>query len=194
MSRLPRTSVGRRLSWISSGQSVSLFQLFFFLSTSVGQQINPSDSVLTLFPSREEQMVEAGSNVTITWIGLIKPDHSWITNQSITWEIPDNIKKVRIIRSSELYRKWQLLCSLFQDINGRLRLHSDRNGTHITSSLTLINTAPEDTGYFKSSIRMDIDRVHFSSTPKFTQYVYVYSWFFFLILLIVSKATETGKQ
>jgi hypothetical protein len=139
-------------------------------------------------------MVEAGSNVTITWIGLIKPDHSWITNQSITWEIPDNIKKVRIIRSSELYRKWQLLCSLFQDINGRLRLHSDRNGTHITSSLTLINTAPEATGYFKSSIRLDIDRVHFSSTPKFAQYVYVYSWFFSLILLIVSKATETGKQ
>ncbi len=84
MSRSRRTcvsSLGKSLPHLpSSWQTVWLFQLFFFLSTLIVQ--SEQQFKLTLFPSGDEQVVEAGITVTVTCIltdYLILPELSNVT-------------------------------------------------------------------------------------------------------------------
>jgi hypothetical protein len=58
------------------------------------------------------------------------------------------------------------------DLDNRLRKTFGRNETHMTSTLSLANTRPKDTGYFGCR-----GPLGFSNTHTVKQYVYVFSWF-----------------
>jgi hypothetical protein len=74
------------------GQTVLWFQLVFFLSTRIGLS---EQAYLTAVPSGKEQVIKAGSNLTITCAlntaGSYAPQLKWV--------VPDNSKTVGIIRT-----------------------------------------------------------------------------------------------
>ena len=94
MSRSRRTcvsSLGKSLPQLNSGQTVWLFQLLFFLSTLIVQ--SEQQFKLTLVPSGDEQVVEAGSTVTVTCVladYLILPGLS-----NVTWTA-ENRRKIQV--------------------------------------------------------------------------------------------------
>lgn len=96
MSMARRASVpilGQRLLMSSSGRTVLLFKLFFFLSTLIvqsEQQVN-----LTMIPSGTEQVIEAGSTLSITCVSNRSPV---IDNNRFSWTVPKNgITKLEVI-------------------------------------------------------------------------------------------------
>jgi anaerobic C4-dicarboxylate transporter len=79
------------LPQLNSGQTVWLFQLLFFLSTLIVQ--SEQQFKLTLVPSGDEQVVEAGSTVTVTCVladYLILPGLS-----NVTWTA-ENRRKIQV--------------------------------------------------------------------------------------------------
>lgn len=86
-----------------SGRTVLWFELVFFLSTRIGRS---EQAYLTAVPSGKEQVIEAGSNLTITCALNTAGSYA----PQLRWEVPDNSKKVGIIRTDmKLFWKKQSL-------------------------------------------------------------------------------------
>ncbi|XP_046463668.1 uncharacterized protein LOC124209635 [Daphnia pulex] len=122
---------------------------FFYFVRSYAQRIR-------LLPDVAEQVIDAGSNITLICIFEDLKFYSKISAVApLSWELPDYIVK---------YPEESFVAN-------RLVKTFDTNETHKISSLTLAQATTKDTGYFGCTGRLL--RVY-DETLETKQYVYVY--------------------
>ncbi|EFX73005.1 hypothetical protein DAPPUDRAFT_110251 [Daphnia pulex] len=108
---------------------------------------------IKMIPDVTQQVIQSGSNMTLTCIADTYLDRAGISR--ISWQLPDNIVKY----------------PTSADVDNRVYKTYGRNDSKVSSTLTLTNARPKETGYFGCAFSGG----DYRNVLNIQQYVYVKS-------------------
>ncbi|XP_046456952.1 uncharacterized protein LOC124204012 isoform X3 [Daphnia pulex] len=123
---------------------LALFYFLFAIQTECQQ--------LEIIPGDTERVVQAGSHLTLTCTYQYVNEYDKREN-NISWILPSYLTR-----------------NPKSGVEKRLLKTFNRNDTHLSSTMTLMNSIPEDTGYFGC-----VEILSWNTIGKISQYVYVHS-------------------
>nr|CAH0112998.1 unnamed protein product [Daphnia galeata] len=122
-------------------------------------------SGLLMISKETERVVDAGSNMTLACTYAYQQQNNEVNNYlDLQWTFPQNVNKTVSAYSHTPSAKGRRVSKTFY-----------RNETHMVSTLTLINSRPEDTGSFSCGVYVSeiVGKILWTETLV-SQYVYVY--------------------